>query len=886
LSRTSDAVVLFVAAFAICFVIFALHVNYNNAAATANEAAVNTNSVTGFVAHSLYPGFSAPEQGFTFNNNSRALSVADTAIYKTGYYSINGSQWTSFTLSGTQYGTSSVWLTGTATKTLPSFGAGEHYIIIYSCKYNNKWNCSDNRWQLIIVNNNPGKTKKIFIIGDSTAATYDPSIEPTIGWGMEMQQFFDSSNVVVVNNAISGESSMSYYESDYWTETKNAMSSGDYLFIQFGHNDEHDYDPSHYTIPYDTYQYYLKLFVDAARAKGVNPVLITPVERNLWYSDGSLDYSHGDYPPAMIALAQENDVPLIDLTSKSRDLYLELGKNYLTNYYFLSGDPTHFTLLGANETAKLVIEGIKELGSSTGLVQYIKGATPNPTCTPNTKECVSSSVFRQCNSAGTAWTNTNCPSSQTCSGAGICSASPPPDSTDLGICLSNGYNCGTRTISGSSRNCGVCPSGSGLTCNSNNLCVSATGKTLYVAPTANGGNDNNPGTFSQPFFTLNQAWSVVSAGDIIYVRGGTYRYGDTFTTFSGRSGQSGKMINIWNYPGEKPIINYSSGSFPSQQAGISITSANYIYLKGIRITGIAMVTDWNHYGMILWHDVSNCIFEQMETDHIGGWGVTIGDNCNNNLFLNCDSHHNQDPFSTEPYGGADGFQSYSASSTNIIFRGCRSWANSDDGWDLRGADGLYTLENCWSFWNGYIPSTVGSSWIKGGDGEGFKLTGSRVASTTAIRRIAKNCLAFENGLSAFDGADAPYGVGKEVYNCVAYGNKEGFNFDYNYGSGLLKNNIAYKNGNPKPETPANNDNFRDGSTCNHDYNSFDSSVIVSDADFLSVNSAGMDGSRGADGSLPKLDFLHLAPGSDLIDNGTNVGLSYNGKAPDLGAFER
>jgi hypothetical protein len=123
-----------------------------------NSASTNANVITGFIAHPIYPSFSVAESGFVFNNNTKLLSVTDTAVYKTGYYSINGSAWTSFTLTGTAYGTSTVWLTGTTTKTLPSFGVGEHYIIIYSCKYitaSASWNCFDNRWQLIVVNNTP-----------------------------------------------------------------------------------------------------------------------------------------------------------------------------------------------------------------------------------------------------------------------------------------------------------------------------------------------------------------------------------------------------------------------------------------------------------------------------------------------------------------------------------------------------------------------------------------------------------------------------------------------------------------------------------------------------------------------------------------------------------
>jgi uncharacterized repeat protein (TIGR02059 family) len=407
--------------------------------------------------------------------------------------------------------------------------------------------------------------------------------------------------------------------------------------------------------------------------------------------------------------------------------------------------------------------------------------------------------------------------------------------------------------------------------------------TYYVSPS---GSDSNPGTIGQPFFTLNKAWSVVSAGDIIYMRGGTYRYNNTGSSLTGKSGTSGNLISILAYPGEKPIINYDNVTFTSQLVGISLQNDSYIYFKGIRVTGINQPAAGStaQYGIILWDKVSNCTFEQMETDHIGGWGVVIGSNSNNDLFLNCDSHHNADPntgsYNGEPYGWSDGFESGSHganTSTNIIFRGCRAWSNSDDGWDLRQADGVYTIENCWSFWNGYIPGTQN----QGGDGEGYKLGGS-TSQTSSIIRTVKNCLAFENRLVGFSpepDVEPNYDLGVAVYNSTSYHNALGINFQYK-SVAILKNNIIYAN--------TVGAMYSWGANVTHDHNAgviSDLTNTVTDADFQSVNSAGMDGPRQADGSLPNLSFLHLAAGSKLIDAGVDVGLPYTGKAPDLGAFE-
>jgi len=350
------------------------------------------------------------------------------------------------------------------------------------------------------------------------------------------------------------------------------------------------------------------------------------------------------------------------------------------------------------------------------------------------------------------------------------------------------------------------------------------------------------------------------------------------------SGAPGKMINIWAYPGEKPIINYSDQTFTKQMFGMYLHNINYIHFKGIRITSIAQTNDYTiHYGIILYNDVSNCIFEQMETDHIGGWGVVLADNCNNNLFLNCDSHHNADPYSSDSYGGSDGFETGShtpgRTSTNNTFRGCRSWSNSDDGWDLRQADGVYYIENCWSFNNGFIPDTT----TEGGNGVGFKLGGKTDPGTNSILRTISNSLAFGNRGSGFDPEpdDANKVLGVVMYNCMAYNNArewgDGFSVGGYNNPTTIKNCIDYNNYDHAPDLNSAN--------VIHDHNSFDLPVTVSDADFLSVNSAGADGPRNADGSLPNLKFLHLKSTSGLIDAGVNVGLPYNGKAPDLGAFE-
>jgi hypothetical protein len=412
--------------------------------------------------------------------------------------------------------------------------------------------------------------------------------------------------------------------------------------------------------------------------------------------------------------------------------------------------------------------------------------------------------------------------------------------------------------------------------------LTISGATYYVAPN---GSDSNTGMLASPFFTLNKAWTVVAAGDIIYMRGGTYHYGTTMNSLTGKSGTSGNTIKVWAYPGEYPVIDYAGVALTGQKIALRLNSISYVHFKGFRIANMAQENTSNaqpHYAVILYNDVSNCIFEQIEVDHIGGTGFTIADRCNNNLFLNCDSHHHADPYSTEPYGMSDGFESGSHgvnTSTNNTFKNCRAWSNSDDGWDFRQADGVYTVDGCWSFRNGFIPGTS----TTGGNGDGYKLGGMTNGPTTAILRTIKNSLAFENratGITPEPDYNSSTTFGLDVMNCTTYKNArdlgEGINTGNYNNYTRVRNTIAYAN--------INSNVYMQGGAV-HDHNSWDIPIKVTDADFLSVNSSGTDGPRQSDGSLPITNFLHLAAGSALIDVGVNVGLAYAGKAPDLGAFE-
>lgn len=214
-----------------------------------------------------------------------------------------------------------------------------------------------------------------YLIGDSTVCNYSSTYSPRTGWGQVFSSYFNTT-LTISNKALSGRSSKSFYDEGAWTPIKNVLKSGDYVFIQFGHNDEKVADATRYTSPYTTYQQYLTIYINDARAKGAIPILVTPVERNSW-SGGVVKATHGTYPAAMRALASSKGTPLIDLTAGSTAKYNSQGQTYTTysifmnltagqyaNYPSGNTDNTHFQLNGAKIIASLVAGAVRSSSNS------------------------------------------------------------------------------------------------------------------------------------------------------------------------------------------------------------------------------------------------------------------------------------------------------------------------------------------------------------------------------------------------------------------------------------------------------------------------------------------------------------------------------------------
>jgi pectinesterase len=216
----------------------------------------------------------------------------------------------------------------------------------------------------------PGKKKiTIWMIGDSTMANKQPNTYPETGWGMALGQFFDES-VVIANRAMNGRSTLSFINEKRWQAVTDSLQEGDYVFIEFGHNDEKVDKPAVGTSP-AAYGANLARFVLETRAKKAIPVLLTSVMRRS-YKDGVFYDSHGAYPPVVRRIADSLKVPLIDMHLKSEALITGLGEepakklfNYVdsghVNYPQGKKDDTHFSVAGAKAIAELAVQGIKEL---------------------------------------------------------------------------------------------------------------------------------------------------------------------------------------------------------------------------------------------------------------------------------------------------------------------------------------------------------------------------------------------------------------------------------------------------------------------------------------------------------------------------------------------
>lgn len=401
---------------------------------------------------------------------------------------------------------------------------------------------------------------------------------------------------------------------------------------------------------------------------------------------------------------------------------------------------------------------------------------------------------------------------------------------------------------------------------------------LFVATD---GNDANPGTKERPFATIQKAQSKVSPGDTVYIRGGVYHMSVgqiarieriyACVTFLDKSGKKGRYILYSAYPGERPVFDYSDIRPENLRVAAFYVTGSWLHLRGFEVTGVQVTIKTHTQSECFENHGSNNIYEQLSM-HDGmaiGFYLLSG---SDNLILNCDAYRNFDSVSENRRGGnTDGFGCHpSDGSKGNVFRGCRSWFNSDDGYDVINSHEATVFDHCWAFYNGY-----NTAFTSEGDGNGFKGGGygrtpaDRVPSPVPQTTV-RFCLAVRNKASGF--YSNHHINGSFWINNTAYQNHVNFNMlnrlpdnvtDVPGYKHVMKNDLGYK---ARPVAVANLDTAQ----CELVNNYFD--LPATDEDFESLDEAQLTAPRKADGSLPDITFMHLKPDGRF------------GKLQDVGAF--
>lgn len=413
---------------------------------------------------------------------------------------------------------------------------------------------------------------------------------------------------------------------------------------------------------------------------------------------------------------------------------------------------------------------------------------------------------------------------------------------------------------------------------------------FFVAPT---GHDTDPGTLEKPFATVQRAQDAVAPGDTVNLRGGTYVMKELasqkgifgYITYLDKSGSREKPITYRAYKNEQPVFDCSQ----VQPAGLRVdafyVTGSWLHFDRLEVTGVQVTIKEHTQSICFANDGSHNIYERLrlhDGQAIGIYSVRGSDN----LFLNCDAWNNWDYTSEDGKGGnVDGFGCHpTQGSTGNIFRGCRAWYNSDDGYDCIGSRESVTFDHCWALYSG-----LSARGDKLGDGNGFKAGGYGTMTVDKLpnpipRHTVRFCVAVGNKANGF--YSNHHLSGSDWFNNTAYRNGTNFNMlcrladnvtDVDGYGHKLRNNLSYQSRRDIARL-----NVAKSDSAN---NSFNLDHALSDKDFAGVDESELLKPRLANGDLPVVTFLHPVKGSVLVGGGIEVGASAQGPRPDIGAFE-
>lgn len=389
---------------------------------------------------------------------------------------------------------------------------------------------------------------------------------------------------------------------------------------------------------------------------------------------------------------------------------------------------------------------------------------------------------------------------------------------------------------------------------------------FHIAPN---GDDRNPGTKEQPFASIQRAQRQAEPGDTVLIHGGVYQMKESdIASRDGflasivsitKSGTKERPIRYHAAPGEPaPVFECSMVKPPGLRISAIRVHASWVEIKGIGITGVRVNAKGHTQSICVENLGNHNLFENLRM-HDGeaiGLYITRG---SDNMVLNCDAYRNHDRTSENGRGGnTDGFGCHprSEKGANNVFKGCRAWFNSDDGFDCINAPCPVTFIDCWAFHNGFAPDFKPLA-----DGNGFKVGGYGITAGTVFpdpvpRHRVVNCLSVRNRSNGFYANHHP--GGSDWIQNKAYRNPTNFNFLGRNSEGTadipgrghkISGNLSYRS-------------KRGVLNLDHTGNKIDGNVFepennLKDDDFLNLDESHLTAPRQADGSLPEIRFMQL-----------------------------
>ena len=406
-------------------------------------------------------------------------------------------------------------------------------------------------------------------------------------------------------------------------------------------------------------------------------------------------------------------------------------------------------------------------------------------------------------------------------------------------------------------------------------------KTIYVAPD---GSDDAVGTIDSPLATLPAAYKKVASGDTVYFRGGTYKVTDeqvmkykspyAYVFALEKAGTAKKRTCFMGYPGERPVFDFSALNLNGEYRFAAFyLGADYLHLRNFDIVGVPVrITGHTQSECVSARKGSYCIVENLSMhDNMAiGYYQTAG---SHNLVLNCDAYNNYDSYYEGTYGGnVDGFGCHVSKSSEVgtVFRNCRAWRNSDDGFDLINCYMPVEIDHCFAFFNGYQPTADPKNTTEfksAGDGNGIKGGGFGMSDTKQItfpsgcpQHYIHHCLAYRNKSNGIY-SNHHLGGNRWEYNTSGMNQRHNYsmvnrkgaattdNVDVDGYGHILIGNVSWK-GNRGDVTALNTEE------CTLASNTFGPDAFtVADADFVTVSPSSFFASRDAEGNLPEIQFL-------------------------------